>query len=297
MKRVLTASGGLLPLPMGICCSVEHDDTPLVQCQGHHSLYVYPEDSFSKHTCNIVYRPPYLNERLTPAKVFSIRRHDKDTACCSHQTDNPMVEGSNDLCKKFIKEAEDNSISVKMYPTFLLPCVNKPVRIRLVFMDPKTEKLVGEYSHLKHSKGKQAQTMLEISHLIRHMHSLRLHLTYSSVVQGLPEASLEENHGGVKRLMKVRYRPMPVSWIDLDHRMPTVKVVGEQFELTLRPASPSLRPEDFIDGNGEIPFILGTYVRVLDTCPNRQLKFSARLFRWFNHSVPTECYSDMTTNC
>ncbi|BFZ08028.1 hypothetical protein BsWGS_11067 [Bradybaena similaris] len=204
---------------MGICCSVEHDDTPLVQCQGHHSLYVYPEDSFSKHTCNIVYRPPYLNERLTPgeakprfwinpksisqnhtmvsvawsqycqprhvnmphwmkSKVFSIRRHDKDTACCSHQTDNPMVEGSNDLCKKFIKEAEDNSISVKMYPTFLLPCVNKPVRIRLVFMDPKTEKLVGEYSHLKHSKGKQAQTMLEISHLIRHMHSLRLHLTY-----------------------------------------------------------------------------------------------------------------------
>lgn len=74
-------------------------------------------------------------------------------------------------------------------------------------------------------------------------------------------------------------------------------VLGEQFELTLGPASPSLRPEDFMDGNGEIPFIVGTYVRVLDTCPNQQLKFSARLFHWFNHSVPVECYSDMDTNC
>lgn len=72
---------------------------------------------------------------------------------------------------------------------------------------------------------------------------------------------------------------------------------GEQFDLSLGPTCPSLRPEDFLDGNGETPVILGTYVRTLDTCPNRRLHFSARLFHWFNQSVPSECYSDISTNC
>ncbi|CAG5128723.1 unnamed protein product [Candidula unifasciata] len=334
---------------MGICCSVERDETQFVQCQGHHSFCVYHEDAYGKHTCNIVYRPPYLNERLAPgeakprfwinpnnihhkhamvsvtwcqysqprhlnmlrlmkSKAYSIRKQEevragtkqpKDDSVVGGSKDvlNPVVGGSKDVLNMCVVKAEDNSISVKMYPTFLVPCIGKPVRIRLVFMDPKTEQLVGEYSHLKHSNGREAETMLEISHLIRNMHFLKLHLTYSSVVHGLPDATLEESHGGVKRLKKVRYRPMPITWIDLDHRKPTIKVVGEQFELTLAPACPSLKPEDFMDGNGEIPFILGTYVRALDTCPSQQLQFSARLFHWFNQSLPIECCSNISTTC
>lgn len=52
-------------------------------------------------------------------------------------------------------------------------------------------------------------------------------LGHSSIVQGLPDVTVEENHGGVKRLKRTRYRHMPVSWIDLDHRKPSIRVVGK----------------------------------------------------------------------
>ncbi|GFO34857.1 hypothetical protein PoB_006136200 [Plakobranchus ocellatus] len=116
----------------------------------------------------------------------------------------------------------------------------------------------------------------------------------SVTLHGLPDMTVVESHGGVKRLRRVRYRTMPVTWIDLDHRKPAVKAVGEQFELTLGPPSATLTSDDFYDGNGETPTLLGTYERALDTCPERRLLFSARLYNWFNQGMPAECSSDLS---
>ena len=49
---------------------------------------------------------------------------------------------------------------------------------------------------------------------------------HSAIVRGLPEVTLDENHGGSKKYKKLRYRRMVVRWIDLDHRYPRLLVVG-----------------------------------------------------------------------
>ncbi|CAL1539708.1 unnamed protein product [Lymnaea stagnalis] len=313
---------------MGMCCSVGRHETQVEPCHGHHSFYVHPEGSLNNSTFNIVYRPPHLNERLAPGEAkprfwmspsniiqgpavvsvawcqlcqpqsFSNPPRQNNNKRLNKRKNNRVDTGHrhDDALEISASNMEDHmegdkNMMVKAYPSFLLPYINKTIRLRLVFMDPKVEQLVGEYGHLKHSREAETDPMMETSYLVRNMHSLKLHLKYSCIVQGLPEVQLEENHGGVKRLKRVRYRNMPVCWIDLDHRKPNIHVAGEQFELSLGPPCPSLTPDDFPDGNGETPMILGTYVRALDTAPERRLKFSARLFHWFNHS--SECYSDV----
>ncbi|GFR61756.1 hypothetical protein ElyMa_000111500 [Elysia marginata] len=192
-----------------------------------------------------------------------------------------------------------HSLTIKAYPPFLMPYVDKVLRLRLVFTDPLVEQMVGEYGHLRHggSREDDADPMMETSHLVRNVHSLKVQFKHSGNLQGLPDMAVVESHGGVKRLRRVRYRTMPVTWIDLDHRKPLIKAVGEQFELTLGPPSAALTSDDFYDGNGETPTLLGTYERALDTCPERRLMFSVRLYNWFNQAVPAECYSDLSDIC
>ncbi|KAH9509243.1 hypothetical protein Btru_046574 [Bulinus truncatus] len=321
-----TSGSGRGHLQMGVCCSAETRQESLTdQCQGHHSFFIHPEGSFNQSTYNIVYRPPQLNERLAPGEakprfwlnppnflhgpaVVSIAWCQLgQTQTCSVQprqgnykrwkkkkSNRVEAERTNNDCLVVAPgdvdshpEGREKNMMVKAYPSFLLPYVNQSLRLRLVFTDPKVEQMVGEYGHLKHGRESDSDPMMEMSYLVRNMHSLKLHMKYSCSVQGLPEVQVEENHGGVKRMKRVRYRAMPVSWIDLDHRKPTLHVVGEQFELLLAPPSPTLTPADFPDGNGEIPKILGMYVRSLDTSPDTRLNFSARLFHWFSQSAET----------
>ncbi|XP_059176474.1 uncharacterized protein LOC131956091 isoform X2 [Physella acuta] len=311
---------------MGMCCSFGRRQTGVEPCQGHHSFYFHPEGPVNSGTYNIVYRPPHLNERLAPGEAKPRFWVNPSTVLqnpamvsvawcqlCQPQHLNPARQTNKRLnqrkpnkvephvevpltCHDVSMEGGDKTMTVKAYPNFILPYVNKCLRIRLVFLDPKVEQLVGEYSHLKHARDTDSDPMTEMSHLVRNLHSLKLHLKYSHVVQGLPEVTLEENHGGIKRLKRVRYRSMPVNWIDLDHRKPRITIVGEQFELTLGPPCPALTAEDFPDGNGETPTILGTYVRALDTCPRTRLTFSARLYQWFNQATPAESHSDASSN-
>ncbi|KAI8785237.1 hypothetical protein BgiBS90_014764, partial [Biomphalaria glabrata] len=293
------------------------------ECQGHHSFYIHPEGSFNQSTYNIVYRPPQLNERLAPGEAkprfwlnpnsFASGPAVVSIAWCQLGQTHPVCppprpvnnkrwnkkktnrvdsERRRDACLVIGDmdshlEGREKNLMVKAYPNFLSPYVNKCVRLRLVFADPKTEQMVGEHSHLKHGRESETDPMMEMSHLVRNMHSLKLHLRYSGFVPGLPEVRVEENHGGVKRMKRVRYRVMPVSWIDLDHRKPSIHIVGEQFELLLGPPPPSFTPADFPDGNGETPRIMGIYVRALDTDPDTRLNFNARLYHWFNQSVDT----------
>ncbi|XP_012939397.1 uncharacterized protein LOC101851649 [Aplysia californica] len=299
-------------------------------CQGHHSLYVQPEVSQQSHTAyTVVYRPPQLNRRLEPGEarprfwinpgpgsqepaVVSVAwcelchphhfnmprlsntkrskgRPSNNKAERQRNTDDVMEGGVGSKVDD-VMMAGDNDMVVKVYPAFLVPYTNKTLRLRLVFTDAKVRQMIGEHGHLKHDT--DSEPMQETSHLVRTVHSLRIQLGYSSRVRGLPEVSVEENHGGTKRLKKVRYRQMPVRWIDLDHRQPNVTIVGEAFQLSLEPPCPDLTPEDFPDGNGEIPAVLGSYRRTLDTSPERQLEFSVRLFHWYNQTGPSQCNND-----
>lgn len=209
-----------------------------------------------------------------------------------HAVKDSRAEGSVFRCN-------GHNLTIRAYPLFLLPYVDKVLRLRLVFTDPLVEQMVGEYSHLKHggSREDDVDPMMETSHLVRNVHSLKVQFKHSTNLKGLPDMTVVESHGGVKRLRRVRYRTMPVTWLDLDHRKPMVKAVGEQFELTLSPPSATLTSDDFYDSNGETPSLLGTYERALDTCPERRLMFSVRLYNWFNQAVPTECCSDLSDIC
>jgi len=304
---------------------------PIV-CHGHHSLYVQPEASPQNHTAySMVYRPPQLNQRLAPGESrprfwISPGPGSREPAVVSvawcevcnpqnfnmprlsntkrpgsikekpglHKIDEEIMEGGLGTQHEDDMMAGDNNMVVKAYPAFLVPYLNQTLRLRLVFTDTAAQKAIGEHGHLKH--GPKSEPMLETAQLVRTVHSLRLQLGYSSTVRGLPEVTVEEHHGGNKRLKKVRYRQMPVRWIDLDHRPPSITVVGEAFQLTLEPPGSKLTPEDFPDGNGEIPEVLGTYVRTLDTSPEKQLQFSVRLFQWYNQAGPSRCNSDDSNN-
>ncbi|GFO34858.1 hypothetical protein PoB_006136300 [Plakobranchus ocellatus] len=68
-----------------------------------------------------------------------------------------------------------NCLTIRAYPPFLMPYVDKVLRLRLVFTDPMVEQLVGEYSHLRHgSHDDDVDAMMEISHLVRNVHSLKV---------------------------------------------------------------------------------------------------------------------------
>ncbi|RUS73876.1 hypothetical protein EGW08_018362 [Elysia chlorotica] len=225
-------------------------------------------------------------------------RWSKNIRCSPH---NPSLHGPSEQDSKAegsVIRCDGHRLTIRAYPRFLMPYIDKVLRLRLVFTDPLVEQMVGEYSHLRHgSQEDDVDPMMEISHLVRNVHSLKVQFKHSENMTGLPDMTVVESHGGVKRLRRVRYRTMPVTWIDLDHRKPMVKAVGEQFELTLGPPSATLTSDDFYDGNGETPTLLGTYERCLDTAPERRLTFSVRFYHWFNQAMPAECCSDLSDIC
>ncbi|XP_046577578.1 uncharacterized protein LOC124285398 [Haliotis rubra] len=153
------------------------------------------------------------------------------------------------------------------FPRFLKPLLNKNYRLLTSL-------------HGCSNSDRSLEGIPKGPYLLRNLRFLRIKFMQHPLGKGI-RVALEENHC-VKRNRTPRYRPMYPRTIILDHINQSVLVCGVDFQLIVNGPPADARPTQF--PNDEIPQMVGTYCRELDTQAQMCIEWKVALYRWYNQT-------------
>ncbi|XP_071080472.1 uncharacterized protein [Haliotis cracherodii] len=167
-----------------------------------------------------------------------------------------------ELCKEGDEYHED---CPQNFPRFLTPMLNKNYRLFIKL-------------HGCSNSDRSLEGIREGPYLLRNLRFLRIKFMQHPLGEGI-RVALEENHS-VKRNREPRYRPMYPKTIILDHINQSVLICGVDFQLMVHRPPADAQPSQF--PNDEIPRLVGTYCRELDTQAQMCIEWKVALYRWYN---------------